>query len=94
MSANFPLPQPPDELDPDVTGRIRSLLWQRGGPWLANVDVRFHLGTATLSGTVRSEHERYLCIACCEHVPGVQKVVDELKVQYVSSVPLEVSGAR
>jgi hypothetical protein len=63
-----------------------NLLWQRGGPWLAEVDVRFDRGIATLSGTVRSFHERQLCFVCCRHVPGVHRVVDELKVEYATAV--------
>ncbi len=77
---------PSNSLTADVTRRIVNLLWQRGGPWLATVDVRFDRGTATLSGTVRSFHERQLCIDCCRHVPGVHRVVDELKVDYATAV--------
>ncbi len=76
---------PSNSLTADVTRRIVNLLWQRGGPCLANVDVRFHRGIATLSGTVRSFHERQLCFVCCRHVPGVYRVVDELKVDYAAS---------
>ena len=78
-----------------VTRRITNLLWQRGGPWLAKVDVRFDRGIATLSGTVRSFYERQLCFVCCSHVPGVHQVVDELKVDYAKSVvigPVESAG--
>ena len=53
---------------------------------MAEVDVRFDRGTATLSGTVRSFHERQLCFVCCRHVPGVHRVVDELKVEYAKAV--------
>ncbi len=77
---------PSNSLTTDVTRRIVNLLWQRGGPWLAEVDVRFDRGTATLSGTVRSFHERQLCIVCCRYVPGVYRVVDELKVEYATAV--------
>ncbi len=70
----------------EIKRRIVNLLWQRGGPWLATVDVRFDRGTATLSGTVRSFHERQLCLVCCRHVPDVHQVVDELKVDYATEV--------
>ncbi len=76
---------PSNSLTADVTRRIVNLLWQRGGPWLATVDVRFDRGTATLSGTVRSFYERQICLVCCRHVPGVHRVVDELKVDYAES---------
>lgn len=80
-----------DALDADVASRIVNLLWQRGGPWLADIDVQFHLGTATLSGTVRTYHERQLCTSCCRHVPGVRRVMDELRVEYTSPAPLQTS---
>ena len=74
-----------DSLSEGVTRRIINLLSQRGGPWLASVKVGFQSGTATLSGAVRSYHERQLCIACCQHTPGVYRVVDELEVDYPAS---------
>ena len=77
---------PSSSLAADVTSRIMNLLWQRGGPWLAEVDVRFDRGIVTLSGTVRSFHERQLCFVCCRHVPGVHRVVDELKVDSATAV--------
>ena len=85
--STIPTPaEPSNSLTADVTRRIVNLLWQRGGPWLATVDVRFDRGTATLSGKIRSFHERQLCIVCCQHVPGVHQVVDELKVDYATAV--------
>ena len=86
MSTTHTPAGPSNSFTTDVTRRIVNLLWQRGGPWLANVDVRFHRGTATLFGTVRSFHEQQLCIVCCRHVPGVHRVVDELKVDYATAV--------
>lgn len=78
--------EPTDFLTCDVTRRIMSLLSQRAGPWLAGVQVQFENGTAKLSGAVRSYHERQLCITCCQHVPGVHRVVDELQVDYPTPV--------
>ena len=85
MSLSHPSIGPPDSLNAEVASRIVNLLWQRGGPWLAKVDVRFHGGTATLSGKVRTFYERQLCTACCRRVPGVQRVVDELQVDYATA---------
>ena len=72
----------------EVKRRILNLLWQRGGPWLANVDVDFDGATATLVGTVRTFYERQLCFVCCRHVPGVRRVIDQLKVEYSTAAPI------
>ena len=74
-----------DSSPEDVTRRIMSLLSQRGGPFFCNITVRFKSGTATVSGRVRSFYERQLGIVCCQHVPGVHRVVDLLQVDYPSS---------
>ena len=84
---------PPSSLTADVPRRILNLLWQRGGPWLAEVDVQFDRGVATLSGTVRSFHERQLCFLCCRHVPGVYQVVDKLRVEYAKPAQLGPTGS-
>ena len=77
-----------DSVTEEVTKRIEALLWQCGGPCFAKVDTQFKHGTATLSGTVRSFHERQLCIACCQHVPGVHHVIDHLIVDYPKPIVL------
>lgn len=69
---------------PQLLGRQTSphqrALAEGGSSW-RRLDVDVTCGTVTLQGTVSSFDERQLCLACAEHVPGVLRVVDELKVE-------------
>jgi len=74
--------QSTDDAGWDVKRRITNLLCQRGMRTLRRVDIEFERGTVTLRGTVGSYYERQLCLACSQHVPGVYKLVDEIKVEW------------
>jgi osmotically-inducible protein OsmY len=63
----------------DLKRRIDIFLMQKGivaGPRLT-IDVTEE--TVTFHGTVDSFYKRQLCLAC-QHIPGVHRVVDDLKV--------------
>jgi osmotically-inducible protein OsmY len=67
-----------NEADVDLKRRINIFLCGRGVSCL-RVGVEVADGTVTFRGTVGSFYERQLCLAC-KHIPGVRKLVDDLKV--------------
>ena len=64
--------------------RITNTCWQRGLLSLRRIDIEVVHGTVTLRGTVNSFYERQLCLACTQHVPGVYKLIDDIKVEWAS----------
>ena len=60
-----------------LTSRIMACLRDRI-PDLERVHVTVIGNTAAMRGTLRSQHDKRLCLECCRHVPGVRRVVDEL----------------
>ncbi len=68
----------------DLKRRIMIFLSQRGVSSLKRLSIEVQGGTVTFQGTVCSFYERQLCL-CCQHVAGVLKLVDELKVRLPSS---------
>lgn len=49
-------------------------------PDLQGVHVTAIGSTAVLRGELPSSHDKWICLECCRHVPGVIRVVDELIV--------------
>jgi hypothetical protein len=45
-----------------------------------NVVVSTHKGSITLSGQIQYEHQRRPAVQAAQHVEGVQRVVDQLRV--------------
>ncbi len=77
-------------MDSDLKRRVELLLQQKGVSSLPRLNIEVEGGQVMLQGTVRSFYERQLCL-CCQHIAGVSRVVDELKVE-LTSVP-QVSAA-
>ncbi len=91
-------PEPIDPCSGDIKRRITNLLWQRGRSTLRQLAIEVDNGTVTVRGTVRSFYERQVCLSCCQHVPGVFRLVDEIKVQWPMEpkemVPVGIGAAR
>ena len=66
-------------MDSDLKRRVELFLQKKGVTSLPKLKIEVESGQVMLQGTVRSFYERQLCI-CCQHVAGVSRVVDELKV--------------
>jgi osmotically-inducible protein OsmY len=66
-------------MDSDLKRRVELFLQQKGVSSLPRLSIEVEGGHVMLRGTVRSFYERQLCL-CCQHVAGVLRVVDELKV--------------
>ncbi len=71
----------------DLKRRVRNFLWQRGTAALRSIDVEADNGTVVLRGKVPSYYARQLCLNCCQHVAGVVRVVDEVKVEWPTDQP-------
>ena len=72
-------------MDNELKRRIELFLQRKGVSSLPRLNIEVEGGQVMLQGTVRSFYERQLCL-CCQHVAGVLRVVDELKVE-VTSIP-------
>lgn len=66
-------------MDSDLKRRVKLFLQQKGVWSLPLLNIEVEGGQVMLQGTVRSFYERQLCLSC-QHVAGVSRVVDELKV--------------
>ena len=78
-------------MDSDLKRRVELFLQQKGVASLPRLNIQVEGGQVLLQGTVRSFHERQLCL-CCQHVVGVLRVVDELKVELSSVSHVSVAG--
>jgi osmotically-inducible protein OsmY len=78
-------------MDGDLKRRVELLLQQKGVSSLPRISIEVEGGHVMLQGTVRSFYERQLCL-CFQHVPGVLRVVDELKVELTSFPQVSVAG--
>jgi hypothetical protein len=72
-----------NEAASELKRRIVIFLSQKRVSSVRLLDIEVSHGTVTLRGTVPSFYERQLCLSC-QHIPGVRKVVDDLKVEIVS----------
>jgi len=71
----------------ELKRRIVIFLSQKGITSVRRLNIEVKDGTVTLRGTVASFYERQLCLSC-RFLPGVRKLVDELKVEIRSSDPV------
>ena len=66
--------------DRDLEQRVLGFLRQWQIPSLRRIIVKVCEGTVTLHGRVPSFYQRQLCLACCQRVAGVLKLIDEIEV--------------
>jgi osmotically-inducible protein OsmY len=79
--------EPTDKSSWDIKRRIINLLYQRGVSSAQRLNIEMENGTVTVRGTVASFYERQVCVSCCQHVPGVFGLLDEIKVDSPISKP-------
>ena len=72
-----------DEATTELKRRIVNFLSQKGVTSVKLLDIEVAHGSVTFRGTVPTFYERQLCLSC-QYVPGVRKVVDDLKVEIPS----------
>jgi osmotically-inducible protein OsmY len=78
-------------MDSDLKRRIELCLQQKGVSSLPRLNIDVESGQVMLRGTVRSFYERQLCL-CCQHVAGVLRVIDDLKVELEPTPQVSVTG--
>ncbi|MEK6284213.1 MAG: BON domain-containing protein [Acidobacteriota bacterium] len=78
---------PPAESTTDLARRVQFELYQTEAFNTRAIQVRAEDGTVTLSGTVRSRAEQLLAERVAQSVPGVIKVINELKVMAAAGRP-------
>jgi osmotically-inducible protein OsmY len=71
---------PPSDSNAELAKRIEFELYRTNAFNTQTMQIRAENGTATLSGTVRSHAEQLLAERVAQAVPGVKKVVNDLKV--------------
>ena len=69
-----------DATTSDLKRRIIIFLSQKGVSSVRRLNIKVIDETVTFHGTVCSFYERQLCLSC-QYLPGVRKVVDDLKVE-------------
>jgi len=70
------MPQPDD-----LASRVIRSLFAHAGPTVGKIEVTAEYGTVTVRGQVPDRHVKWLCLECCRHVAGVNKLIDELEVR-------------
>ncbi|MCC7421610.1 MAG: BON domain-containing protein [Planctomycetaceae bacterium] len=59
---------------------IRALIERRGGLCRNLLRISEKDGEIVLEGEVRRYHDRQVALACAQHVPGVRRVIDRIRV--------------
>jgi osmotically-inducible protein OsmY len=70
----------PKQADRDLRTRVVNFLSRQHFPRLRSLRVDAQLGVVTISGQVKTFHERQLCINCCRRVAGVLRLDDRVEV--------------
>jgi osmotically-inducible protein OsmY len=70
----------PKHSDQDLKSRVVNFLSRQHFPRLRLLSVDAQLGVVTISGHVRTFHERQLAINCCRRVAGVVRLDDRVEV--------------
>ena len=71
--------------DGDLERRTRIFLAGQSVSALRRIVVSASGGAVKLRGRVHSFYEKQLCLNCCQHVAGVIRVIDEIKVEEKAS---------
>ncbi|MFY9556450.1 MAG: BON domain-containing protein [Blastocatellia bacterium] len=79
-STEPPAVSSPADLTADLAKRVQFELFQTDAFNTRTIQVKAEDGSVTLSGTVRSRAEQLLAERVAQGVPGVKKVLNELKV--------------
>jgi osmotically-inducible protein OsmY len=61
--------------------RLVSFLHDRDVPDHDGLQLEVRGGTVVVSGRLRSQRAKWLCLQCCRYVAGVHRVVDKVNVQ-------------
>ena len=80
--------------DQDLARRIIGFLHIRQMPHVKQLEVNVTAGRLVIRGHVASEHDKRLCLELCQHVAGVVRVADELRVNDTPLVPAAVGKDR
>ena len=67
--------------DAQLAARVNSVLVQRKGIDMSGLHIETKHGVVTVGGHVRDEHEKHLVLQTVQETRGVDKVVDQLRVQ-------------
>ena len=67
--------------DSELQRRVVNFLFARSRPALRHLKVTADNGTVTVSGRVRSFHEKQLALHCCTRVAGVVRLIDSVDVE-------------
>lgn len=77
----------PAESTTDLAKRVQFELYQTDAFNTRAIQIKVEGGTVTLSGSVRSRAEQLLAERISQSVPGVKKVINELKVAAAAARP-------
>ena len=66
--------------DPTICQKVTERLSSLGVRAPCRVMVMSNKGNVTLSGTIQYEHQRHMALRTSKNVPGVLRVVDQMRV--------------
>ena len=66
--------------DPIISQKASERLSSLGVRAPCRVTVMTNKGNVTLSGTIQYEHQRHMAVRAVKNVPGVQRVLDQMRV--------------
>ena len=67
--------------DADVVLRVEDFLARQHFPSFQDLNLEVNQGRLTVSGQVRSFHEKQVAMTVCQRVPGVQQFIDKIQVR-------------
>jgi len=65
----------------DLENRVIRSMYARTISTTAAIEVRANGGTVTVRGQLPNLRAKWLCLECCRHVAGVNKLIDQLEVR-------------
>lgn len=79
--------------DQDLSRRALRFLTDRGLKSPERLHLNAHGGVLTIGGYLPSDHDRRLCVECCQRIAGVVRIVDHIRVARVHARRLHVALA-
>jgi osmotically-inducible protein OsmY len=68
----------------DLASRVVRSLYAHGVSTAGAIEVHASFGTVTVRGQVCNRHVKRVCLECCRHVAGVNKLIDQLEAKTLS----------
>ena len=78
--------------DVELQRRIANFLYQHRVPGIECIQLNVYGGVVAVSGRIPTRYARWLCIESCRRVPGVLRVIDNVKIEPAVSEQLPMAN--